>query len=459
MTGGADPEMPGDPGASDAPASPRGGSFEAAALEALALAQAGRFADLHERFAPGLRALASTELLEAAWRAEGERSGALLHSGSPACQHGPADGVVVRIPLVFERGERTLVVAVGAGGWLGGLQVADAGAATPAPPWEPPAYADRRAFAEQEVIVGDGPRAVPGTLTLPRGARPGVGVVLLAGSGPLDRDSTVERSKPLKDLAWGLASMGIAVARFDKVTHAHPRELRDAARVTVMDEYAPQALAALALLREQTAVDPERVFLVGHSLGGTVAPRIAAADGAVAGLAILAGGAQPLQWAIVRQARYLASLDPRTAAAAAAARATLEAQARRGDGPDLTPATPARELPLGTPASYWLDLRAYDPVATAAGLGLPMLLLQGGRDYQATVVDDLARWRAGLAARDGVEVRVYPTLNHLLAPGEGPPRPEEYAAALHVDRTVVADLARWLGSAPARPPRPPASAP
>jgi uncharacterized protein len=47
-------------------------------------------------------------------------------------------------------------------------------------------------------------------------------VVLLSGSGPQDRDETIGRNKPLKDLAWGLASAGVAVLRFDKVTHAHP---------------------------------------------------------------------------------------------------------------------------------------------------------------------------------------------------------------------------------------------
>jgi hypothetical protein len=59
-------------------------------------------------------------------------------------------------------------------------------------------------------------------------------------------------------------------------------------------------------------------------------------------------------------------------------------QARRIDSPDLSPSTPASELPFGVPAPYWLDLRSYDPVAVAAALGKPILILRGGRDYQAT---------------------------------------------------------------------------
>jgi dienelactone hydrolase len=118
--------------------------------------------------------------------------------------------------------------------------------------------------------------------------------VLLAGSGPQDRDETVGPNKPLKDLAWGLASLGIAVARFDKITLTHPEHLATGARVTILEEYAPQALAAIGMIAAQPGVDPRRVSLIGHSLGGTVAPRIAAAQPGLAGLVLLAAGAQPL---------------------------------------------------------------------------------------------------------------------------------------------------------------------
>lgn len=73
-----------------------------------------------------------------------------------------------------------------------------------------------------------------------------------------------------------------------------------------------------------------------------------------------------------------------------------------------------------------------------------MLILQGGRDYQVTVEDDLARWRSALEGRAGVTIRVYPALNHLFAPGSGPSSPAEYEPAQHVDAGVVGDIAGWL---------------
>jgi pimeloyl-ACP methyl ester carboxylesterase len=172
---------------------------------------------------------------------------------------------------------------------------------------------------------------------------------------------------------------------------------------------------------------------------------LAAAEPSIAGLVVLAGGTQPLWWAAVRQVRYLASLDPRTAAASEPAIEALAVQARRADSPDLSPSTPAGELPFGLPAPYVLDLRAYDPVAVAASLGKPMLILQGGRDYQATVADDLARWQAGLAGRPDVTIRVYPAANHLFFPGSGPSSPAEYTPAQHMEFVHVVPNPRRFG--------------
>ena len=77
-----------------------------------------------------------------------------------------------------------------------------------------------------------------------------------------------------------------------------------------------------------------------------------------------------------------------------------------------------------------------------------MLILQGGRDYQVTVDDDLARWRAALADRPEVTIRVHDADNHLFFTGSGPSRPAEYERAQHVDPAVVTDIADWLQSVP-----------
>ncbi len=419
-----------------------------AGLGALELAQAGRFEELRERFAEPLRPMVAAGSLRAAWEASTGNLGQVTSIGTAIGE--PAPGVtVVKVPLRCEHGGLTFVATVTAGGALTGLQLAPPEAMAPVSAWEPPAYADPSRFEEQDVQIGPGDLAVPGTLTLPRAQRPLPGVVLLAGSGPMDRDESAGPSKPFKDLAWGLASRGIAVLRFDKVTYARPAEARSMPGFTLSDEYLPQARAAITLLRQRPEIDPSRIFVAGHSLGGTVAPRVAAAEPAVAGLVILAGGAAPLHWVIVRQIQYLASLDPATAAGSASAIDALTRQAQQVDSPDLSPATPTGELPMGTPAPYWLDLRGYDAPAAAATLGKPILVVQGGRDYQATVEDDLSRWQAALADRPGVTIRVHPDDDHFLFTGSGPSTPQDLMrGGQHVDPVVVEELATWLASVP-----------
>ena len=90
-----------------------------------------------------------------------------------------------------------------------------------------PPYAAPKRFAEHEVVVGEGPLAVPGTLTMPRGTGPFPAAILLSGGGPFDRDGTAGPLKPLKDLAWGLASNGVASLRFDKVGAVHAEVLAE----------------------------------------------------------------------------------------------------------------------------------------------------------------------------------------------------------------------------------------
>jgi uncharacterized protein len=395
-----------------------------------------RFSGIEELFAPQLRAAVSAETIRTAWTAEAAKTGPVTVAGTPVGEPF-GDGLVrVSTPVAGERGGLTVVVSVDGAGRLHGFRLAPADNAA----WTPPGYAAPGRFTEREVTVGSGPLAVPGTLTLPRG-RGGRPAVVLLASGPADRDMTTGPNKPFKDLAWGLASRGVAVLRFDKVGHVHGRAAAEPG-FTMADEYLPHAVAAVRLLGQQPEVDPARVFVLGHSGGGKAAPRVAAAEPSVAGLVILAGDTVPLSRSGVRVARYLATLDPGPGAAAAVE--SIARQAARVESADLSPATPAADLLFGWPAAYWLDLREYDQVAVAAALDRPMLLLQGRRDYQVTVDDDLARWQAGLAHRPDVTIRIYDADDHMFFAGAGASTPADYQVPRHVDAAVIADIADWL---------------
>jgi uncharacterized protein len=318
-----------------------------------------------------------------------------------------------------------------------------------------PSYVDPSSFTETEVRVGPEPDALAGTLSIPNGQGPFPGVVLVHGSGPHDRDETVGANRPFRDLALGLASAGIAVLRYEKRTKANPLSLaRYGASLTVKEETIDDAVLAIRTLQSAPRVDPSRVFVLGHSLGGNVAPRIAQAAPDVRGLVLLAANARPLEDLVLEQTSYLLPLQAPPGVASAQIEA-IRAQVARVKSAQLTPETPASELPLGIPAPYWIDLSAHSPTEIAARLGKPILVLQGGRDYQVTT-EDLDLWRAALAGVPDTSCVLLPDLNHLFLAGAGKSRPEEYEVPGHVAPEVIQVIATFLsgvGEAPgaARP--------
>ncbi len=314
-------------------------------------------------------------------------------------------------------------------------------------PGEPPPYARTNAFREKEFTVGHGEWSLPGTLTLPTaGGGPWPAVVLVHGSGPNDRDETVGASKPFRDLAWGLATKGVAVLRYEKRTKAYAEKLQATGlgQFTVQEETIDDALSAVAQLRATDGLDPKRIFVAGHSLGGTVAPRIGLADPKLAGLIILAGATRPLEDLMVEQTRYLISLK---GPPSAEGRANLdELLAEVAKVKKLIPADAASTaLLLHAPPAYWLDLRQHDPLTIAKELKQPLLILQGGRDYQVTEVD-FNHWKEALVARSNVTFKLYPKLNHVFIAGEGRSTPDEYEEPGHVAEGVVTDIAEWIGA-------------
>jgi len=179
-------------------------------LGALEMARGGRFAEICDLFAPPLRPLVTPEGLAAGWNAELARQGPVTSVGVPLTEPTGTGVVVVKVAVSCEHGGFALVAPVTDQGQLAGLQLAPPGAAEPIAPWEPPEYADPRSFDEHEVRLGTDELAVDGTVSVPRRAGPLPAVVLLAGSGSLDRDETIGRNKPFKDVAWGLATQGVA---------------------------------------------------------------------------------------------------------------------------------------------------------------------------------------------------------------------------------------------------------
>ena len=276
--------------------------------------------------------------------------------------------------------------------------------------YTPPAYVKTDSFRERDLTFGASEWALPATLTIPTGPGPFPAVVLVHGSGPNDRDETVGASKPFRDLAWGLASNGVAVLRYEKRTRQHAAKLASIRAFTVKDEVLDDAIAAAEMLRKTEGIDANRIFVLGHSLGGMLIPRIGRLDPNIAGLISLAGATRPLEDVIPDQLTYIFSLDGNISPEEQ--KQIDQAKEQGAKVKTLKPDDANSTPPLfNAPVSYWLDLRGYNPPEAAKDLKQPLLILQGERDYQVTM-EDFKRWSAALATKSNVTLKSYPSLNH-----------------------------------------------
>jgi hypothetical protein len=351
---------------------------------------------------------------------------------------------VVTLTSQFEKAMLNVRVVFDAQGRIAGLFFNPAQQEEPAVD-TPPEYVALQSFSKQELALGSGDWSLPATLTLPVGNGPFPAVVLVHGSGPHDADETIGHNKPFRDLAWELASRGIAVLSYDKRTLVHADQYTGEAlaNLTLQEETIDDALLAAQLLRLTPGIAPEQIYVLDHSLGAMAAPRIGEQDPALAGLVLLAGPSPPLEDLVFDQVNYLYELQGSPTDGQAEMNA-LATQVEQVKDPALSADTLSEDLLSEFTPAYWGYLREYDQVATAQSLVKPMLILQGGRDYQVLAEKDFTGWQAALQGRSNVVFKLYPDLNHLFITGEGFSTPDEYSLPGHVSQQVIADIASWI---------------
>ena len=300
----------------------------------------------------------------------------------------------------------------------------------------------------EEIVVGKG-TAYPlgGTLTLPdKPAEKLPAVVLVHGSGPSDRDERVYRLTPFRDLAEGLAQRGIASIRYDKRSFVYGRQMRKQT-VTVREETVEDALLAAELLRREERIDTEAIYLLGHSLGAMLAPRIDAEGGCFRGLILLAGSPLRLEEIVLRQLRQagqsggglvggIVGLESKLFSKKFAGLYTMsEEEAKRKRFAGSVTLYYFQEMGRKTAADYLLESDK------------PVLILQGGKDFQVLPGEDYARFRELLAGRENVEFRLYDGLNHLFVKGlygDILKAAKEYRVEQHIGAEVIDDIAAFI---------------
>lgn len=312
--------------------------------------------------------------------------------------------------------------------------------------YQQPDYVNESAFDELDVTIGKGKWALPGTLTLPKDTGPFPGLVLVHGSGPNDRDETLGPNKTFKDLAWGLASKGIAVLRYDKRTFTHAKKFTPEIleNLTVKEEVIDDALLAIQLMLQRKEVNSMRITLLGHSLGATVAPRIAQQVKDLTGIIIMAGITRSLEDTILDQYTYIYNLDGKITPQQKDELKSLKLKVENVKNLETSDNVSSQDLPLGVPVAYWKDLIENNQVEIAGSLKIPILILQGGRDYQVLESKDFKGWKVALNNQDNVQFKLFPQLNHLFIEGEGKSTPQEYMNEGHVSSEVIKTIINWI---------------
>jgi len=349
----------------------------------------------------------------------------------------------------FERATLDAKIFMDASGSVKGLffepsSSADSSQSTPAAEWQAASYVKTDSFQDRDTTIVSGRWELPAVLTVPNSKGTVPAIILVHGSGPQDADETIGANKPFADLAYGLASQNLAVLRYVKRTKQYGADSKSNKPFTVKDEVTDDVIAAVSLLAKMPEIKKKQIYVLGHSLGGMLAPRIAAEDPQVAGIIIMAGNARPLEKVVVDQVKYIASLTATVTPENQKQIERAEAIATQVESPLLKPTDVVGFFGSPIPGSYFLDLRGYDPAKVAASLKIPILVLQGGRDYQVTNAD-YEIWQKALANDPQANFKLYPAYNHLfMKGGSGPAGPDDYSIAGNVSEDVITEIAKWI---------------
>ena len=308
-----------------------------------------------------------------------------------------------------------------------------------------PSYCNASKFYESKLAVKTGTYSLPGVLCIPNNIEYPPIAILITGSGPNDKDETYGPNKPLKDIAVGLASQGIASYRYDKRTLIYGKEfVQQPTKNGIYEEVIEDALSAIKLIKKNSQFSKSKIIIVGHSLGAMCAPLIAKKSKSVNAIILLAGNARPLEDLLLEQYHYIFSLDSMDVEEKKEID-KLNIQVKTVKDAKLLKLAKAEDLPLGLPSFYWQSLKSYNQTEVVKKIKQPILILQGERDYQVTMTD-FNLWEQTLNYNPKNKFISYPTLNHLFMSGQGKSTPNEYDTPNNVLGQVILDIVAWIKS-------------
>lgn len=300
----------------------------------------------------------------------------------------------------------------------------------------------------EKIVVGAGSEyPLNGLMTLPSDlSKPVPAVVMVHGSGASNMDEKVLKLTPFKDLAEGLARHGVASLRYDKRTFVHARRMIRNKHLTVKEETIEDALLAVQMLKRDPRIDHDRIYILGHSMGAMLAPRIDAEGADVKGLIMMAGTPYRLEEIVLRQLRQagrgssilkkIIGLEYRFYKKRFRGLYQMsDEEAKKKKFAGNLSLYYFKEMGQKTAADYLLTSKK------------PVLILQGGKDFQVLAKRDYRKFKKLLAGRENTQYKLYPELNHVFVKGiynDILKASKEYSVEQHIGEDVIGDIAAFI---------------
>jgi len=304
-----------------------------------------------------------------------------------------------------------------------------------------PSYLSAGGVKEEKVSFPSGKIYLKGAVTYPAGNRDELpAVVLIGGSGPLDRDGSIGPNRPFRDLAYGLSSRNMVVLRYDKKSFSMPESF-DPFSATIREDIMEDGMAALRYLKGRGDVDNERIHLLGHSLGATAVCLIVKEEPVSGGVVLVTPHARTLDQLILDQTAFIMKnsgiSESEIIKEIEGVKAGFE-KIRQGNFPDKT-------LFLSLGPQYWQDILQKNVLEEIQNLKRPFLIIHGGKDYQVTGKEyDLFKKTMEEKRISLGRIELYPDLNHYLIPIEGTPSPRDYGIEGYAGEKAIKNIADFI---------------
>lgn len=292
--------------------------------------------------------------------------------------------------------------------------------------------AKAESFTREELSFGIKDFEVKGELITPNnGKKPYKVAVIVGGSGPTNRDASIQSYHPYKDIAEGLAEKGIASFRYDKRAVSHKDKLNNENILdfTIKEEYLDDYNEVIKYLSERKDIDKNNVFTIGHSQGGYIIPMLEKTNNLPKGYVFLAAPSTKIEDAMIEQCEKILK-TPNLSEDMKKQYTEMKSGAEKVK--TLTTLSP-NEMIAGASVKYWLDLKSYNVLDEVKNINKPMIFLQGLNDFNVPE-RDLNLYKDALKGKENVEYKTYKDLTHLFTKG----------ASTTVETEVIDDIAKFI---------------